>query len=46
VLLPDLRPLANPTGIQTLILILTVALAAMALIGRKEWVSGGSKAIA
>jgi photosystem II stability/assembly factor-like uncharacterized protein len=46
IMLPDLRPLTNPTGIQMLILVLTVALAAMALIGRKEWVSGGSKAIA
>jgi photosystem II stability/assembly factor-like uncharacterized protein len=35
--LPDLRPLANPTGVQMLILLLTVALAGLALVGRKEW---------
>lgn len=38
--LPDLRPLANPTGVQMLILVLTVALAGLALVGRTEWVSG------
>jgi hypothetical protein len=43
---PDLRPLTNPTGIQMFILLLTIALAAIALVGRKEWVSGGSQAIA
>jgi photosystem II stability/assembly factor-like uncharacterized protein len=41
VLLPDLRPLANPTGVQVLILVLTTALAGLALIGRREWVPGG-----
>jgi photosystem II stability/assembly factor-like uncharacterized protein len=44
--LPDLRPLANPTGVQVLILILTIALAGLALIGRREWVPGSSQAIA
>jgi photosystem II stability/assembly factor-like uncharacterized protein len=39
-LLPDLRPLANPTGVQMLILVLTVALAGLALIGRAEWLLG------
>jgi len=38
--LPDLRPLTNPTGVQTLILVLTLALAALALVGRTEWVAG------
>jgi hypothetical protein len=46
--LPDLRPLTNPSGIQMLILILTVSLAGLALIGRKEWVPvpGRSQAMA
>jgi photosystem II stability/assembly factor-like uncharacterized protein len=44
--LPDLRPLANPTGVQILILILTIALAGLALIGRMEWVPGRSQAAA
>lgn len=44
--LPDLRPLANPTGVQVLILILTIALAGLALIGRREWVPGSSQATA
>jgi photosystem II stability/assembly factor-like uncharacterized protein len=35
--LPDLRPLANPTGAQMLILVLTLALAGLALVGRREW---------
>jgi photosystem II stability/assembly factor-like uncharacterized protein len=34
---PDLSPLANPTGIQMLILVLTLAMAGLALVGRKEW---------
>lgn len=38
--LPDLRPLANPNGVQMLILVLTITLAGLALIGRREWVSG------
>jgi photosystem II stability/assembly factor-like uncharacterized protein len=40
--LPDLRALANPTGVQVLILVLTVALAGLALVGRKEWMPGRS----
>jgi photosystem II stability/assembly factor-like uncharacterized protein len=45
--LPDLRPLANPTGVQMLILVLTVALAGLALVGRKEWrLLGGGQAAA
>jgi photosystem II stability/assembly factor-like uncharacterized protein len=44
--LPDLRPLYDPTGVQVLILILTVGLAGLALIGRKEWVPGRSQAMA
>jgi photosystem II stability/assembly factor-like uncharacterized protein len=42
-LLPDLRPLANPTGVQMLILVLTLAVAALALIGRREWMPGASQ---
>lgn len=42
--LPDLRPLANPNGVQMLILVLTLALAGLALIGRREWVPGQSVA--
>jgi photosystem II stability/assembly factor-like uncharacterized protein len=44
--LPNLRPLANPTGVQVLILVLTIALAGLALIGRREWVPGRSQATA
>jgi hypothetical protein len=44
--MPDLRPLANPTGVQVLILVLTIALAGLALIGRREWVPGRSQATA
>jgi photosystem II stability/assembly factor-like uncharacterized protein len=44
--LPDFRPLANPTGVQMLILVLTMALAGLALVGRKEWVVGRSQATA
>jgi hypothetical protein len=36
--LPDLRPLTNPTGVQVLILVLTIALGGLALLGRPEWV--------
>jgi len=36
--LPSLRSLANPSGIQVLILVLTTALAGLALVGRVEWV--------
>ena len=36
--LPKLRSLANPSGIQVLVLILTVGLAGLALVGRTEWV--------
>jgi photosystem II stability/assembly factor-like uncharacterized protein len=43
---PDLRPLANPTGVQVLILVLTVGLAGLALLGRKEWVPGSHQAVA
>jgi photosystem II stability/assembly factor-like uncharacterized protein len=46
ILLPDLRPLANPTGVQMLILVLTIAVAALALIGRREWMPGSSQAAA
>jgi photosystem II stability/assembly factor-like uncharacterized protein len=46
IVLPDLRPLANPTGVQVLILILTLGLAGLALIGRTEWVSGRGQATA
>ncbi len=35
---PRLRSLANPNGVQVLILALTVSLAALALVGRTEWV--------
>jgi photosystem II stability/assembly factor-like uncharacterized protein len=38
VALPDLRPLTNPTGVQVLILVLTIALGGLALLGRPEWV--------
>ncbi len=38
--LRDLRPLTEPTGVQMLILVLTAALAGLALIGRSEWVPG------
>jgi hypothetical protein len=44
--LPDLSPLANPSGAQVLILVLTGTLAGLALIGRGEWVSSRSKAAA
>ena len=40
VALPDLRPLANPTGVQVLILVLTIALGGLVLLGRTEWVPG------
>jgi photosystem II stability/assembly factor-like uncharacterized protein len=36
--LPNLRSLANPSGTQVLVLILTVGLAGLALVGRTEWV--------
>ncbi len=36
--LPSLHSLANPSGIQVLVLILTVGLAGLALLGRTEWV--------
>jgi hypothetical protein len=36
--LPRLQALANPNGAQVLILALTVSLAALALVGRTEWV--------
>jgi hypothetical protein len=35
---PNLRSLANPSGTQVLVLILTVGLAGLALVGRTEWV--------
>jgi phage tail protein X len=41
VALPDLRPLANPTGAQVLILVLAIALGGLALLGRPGWVLGG-----
>jgi photosystem II stability/assembly factor-like uncharacterized protein len=37
VTLPRLRSLANPSGVQVLILVLTAILAALALVGRTEW---------
>jgi photosystem II stability/assembly factor-like uncharacterized protein len=43
---PDLSPLANPTGVQMLILVMTMALAGLALVGRKEWVLGHTPATA
>jgi photosystem II stability/assembly factor-like uncharacterized protein len=36
--IPNFRSLANPSGIQVLVLILTVGLAGLALVGRTEWV--------
>lgn len=42
--LPDLSLLANPSGAQVLILLLTAALAGLALIGRGEWVPGHRQA--
>lgn len=36
--LPDLRPLANPSSVQVLVLILTVGLAGLALVGQTKWV--------
>ena len=45
VALPDLRPLANPTGVQVLILVLTIALGGLALLGRPG-VGAGSRATA
>lgn len=38
------RPLANPTVTQHLILILTIVLAGLTLLGRKEWVLGRDRA--
>jgi photosystem II stability/assembly factor-like uncharacterized protein len=35
---PNFRSLANPSGIQVLVLILTVGLAGLVLVGRTEWV--------
>jgi photosystem II stability/assembly factor-like uncharacterized protein len=35
---PSLRSLTNPSGIQVLILILTIGLAGLALVGQAEWV--------
>jgi hypothetical protein len=35
--LRSLRSLADPSGIQSLILVLTIILAALALAGRTEW---------
>lgn len=39
--LPDLSPLANPTGVQMLILVLTLTLGGLALVARREWLSRG-----
>ncbi|UCC86420.1 MAG: hypothetical protein JSV81_16435 [Anaerolineales bacterium] len=44
--LPDLRPLADPTGVQMLILVLTIALSGLALVGRREWRPGHPQAAA
>jgi photosystem II stability/assembly factor-like uncharacterized protein len=44
--MPALRSLANPTGVQILILVLTAGLAGLALIGRKEWMPGDHQAAA
>jgi photosystem II stability/assembly factor-like uncharacterized protein len=38
VALPGLRSLAHPSGVQVLILTLTLALAGLVLVGRAEWV--------
>jgi hypothetical protein len=38
--LPALYTLANPTGVQMLILVLTLALAGLALVGRRDWMPG------
>ncbi len=38
IVFPQLQSLANPNGVQVLILALTVFLAALALVGRTEWV--------
>lgn len=38
--LPDLHTLANPTGVQMLILALTLALAGLTLVGRRDWMPG------
>jgi photosystem II stability/assembly factor-like uncharacterized protein len=35
---PNLRSLANPSGIQVLVLVLTVGAAGLALVGQAEWV--------
>jgi photosystem II stability/assembly factor-like uncharacterized protein len=35
---PQLQSLANPSGVQVLILVLTVSLAVLTLVGRTEWV--------
>jgi ligand-binding sensor domain-containing protein len=45
--LPDVSPLlTNPNGIQILILFLTLGLAGLSLIGRREWVAGRGQAAA
>jgi photosystem II stability/assembly factor-like uncharacterized protein len=44
--LPDLRPLTDPTGMQVLILVLTVGLGGLALLGRAEWMPRGRQASA
>jgi photosystem II stability/assembly factor-like uncharacterized protein len=43
-LFPELRPLADPSGVQLLILLLTVVLAALALLGPTEWLLGRGQA--
>jgi hypothetical protein len=42
--IPNFRSLANPSGIQVLILILTIGMAGLALVGRAEWVLGYGQA--
>lgn len=42
-ILPGLRSLANPSGVQVLILVLTGALAGLALVGQVEWLSGRNR---
>jgi len=43
---PDLDKLADPTGVQVLILVLTLALAGLVLVGRAEWIPGRGQATA
>jgi photosystem II stability/assembly factor-like uncharacterized protein len=42
---PNLRSLANPSGIQVLVLTLTVGAAGLALVGRTEWLLKKAQAV-